>query len=89
MPKNNDYLRGRKTFSALEEQAPLPNLIEVQRRSYEWFLEEGLKELLDEINPVQDFTSKDLELYLEDYYLDEPRFDERTEKQKISLLKPR
>ncbi|MFH0818988.1 MAG: DNA-directed RNA polymerase subunit beta [Patescibacteria group bacterium] len=82
MPKTNDYLRGRKTFSALVESVPLPNLIEVQNNSYKWFMTEGLKELLSEINPIVDFTGKDLELYLEDYYLDEPRFDERTAKAK-------
>ncbi|HOX41165.1 MAG TPA: hypothetical protein PK263_03150, partial [bacterium] len=34
----------------------LPNLIEIQTKSYEWFFKEGLRELLDEITPVEDFT---------------------------------
>ncbi len=60
----------------------LPNLISAQLKSHEWFLKTGLKELLDEINPITDFTGKDLELRITDYYLDEPKFDERTAKEK-------
>ena len=82
MAKKDDYLRGRNIFSAKSEGVQLPNLIEVQKESYEWFLKEGLKELLDEVNPVEDFTGKDLELYMDDYYLDEPRFHERVAKAK-------
>ncbi|HCP08952.1 MAG TPA: DNA-directed RNA polymerase subunit beta [Candidatus Moranbacteria bacterium] len=67
----------------------LPNLIEVQINSYDWFLEKGLKDLLKEVNPVTDFTGKDLELFFEDYYLDEPKYDEVTAKNKnISFEAP-
>src|SRR3990167_6593320 len=52
----------------------LPNLIEVQQDSYQWFWDKGLKELFDEINPIQGFTGKDLELTIKDYYLDEPKY---------------
>jgi DNA-directed RNA polymerase subunit beta len=55
-----------------------PDLIEVQRRSNDWFLKEGLRELFDEISPITDFIGRDLELYFVDYYLDEPKFDETT-----------
>jgi DNA-directed RNA polymerase subunit beta len=60
----------------------LPNLIESQLDSYDWFLEKGFKELLDEINPIRDFTEKDLELSFGEYYLDEPKYDEVTAKNK-------
>ncbi len=60
----------------------LPNLIEIQSDSYEWFWEKGLKELFDEVNPITDFTEKDLELSLSDYYLDEPKYDPETAKAK-------
>jgi DNA-directed RNA polymerase subunit beta len=60
----------------------LPNLIEVQLDSYKWFWEKGLQELLDEVNPMKDFTGKDLELTLGAYYLDEPKYDEVTAKNK-------
>ena len=67
----------------------LQNLLEVQINSYDWLLEKGLKDLLQEINPVTDFTGKDLELFFEDYYLDEPKYDEVTAKNKnISFEAP-
>ncbi len=54
----------------------MPDLIEIQKDSYKWFLEEGLAELFDEISPITDFNNRDLELYFEDYYLDKPKFSE-------------
>ena len=60
----------------------MPDLIAIQKQSYEWFLKDGLHELFDEISPIKDFTSRDLELYFTDYYLDEPKFDEVTSKAK-------
>ena len=74
-------LSKRKFFKPISTVS-LPNLIEVQINSYDWFLEKGLRELLKEVNPVSDFTGKDLDLYLEDYYLDDPKFDEVTAKNK-------
>lgn len=72
----------RKYFTHLREATPPPNLIEVQLDSYKWFLEQGIKELLDEISPIKDFIGRDLELYFEDYYFDEPKFDETTSREK-------
>lgn len=72
----------RKYFKHITEVIDLPNLVEVQQRSYSWFLEDGLKELFAEVSPIKDFTGRDLELSFLDYYLDEPRFDEETSRQK-------
>lgn len=55
---------------------PLPNLVEIQLNSYKLFLKKGLRELLDEISPIKDWSGKDLLLYFDDYYLDEPKCDE-------------
>jgi DNA-directed RNA polymerase subunit beta len=60
----------------------LPNLIEMQTNSYNWFLDEGLKEILDEISPITDFTNKEMELTFGEYYLDEPKYDPITSKNK-------
>jgi len=60
----------------------MPDLIEVQKRSYDWFLREGLKELFEEVSPIVDFVGRDLELYFGKYTLDEPKFDEVTSKSK-------
>ena len=54
----------------------LPNLIAMQLDSYGWFLKQGLGELFEEMSPISDYTSKELELYFRDYYFDEPKFDE-------------
>ncbi|MFH1314790.1 MAG: DNA-directed RNA polymerase subunit beta, partial [Candidatus Uhrbacteria bacterium] len=77
-PKDNI----RRTFGAVEDALELPELIEVQRSSYDWFFRTGMKELFGEISPVKDFIGRDLELSFEDYYLDEPKFDEKTSQEK-------
>jgi DNA-directed RNA polymerase subunit beta len=70
--KNKD----RVFFTDFKESMPIPDLIESQKDSYNWFLKEGLAELLDEISPIIDFNNRELELYFGDYYLDKPKFDE-------------
>ncbi len=72
----------RKFFSKLQEVIELPNLIEVQLNSYKWYFEKGLKELLEEINPIRDFTGKNLELSFGDYFLDKPKYDEFTSRER-------
>ncbi|HHW12289.1 MAG TPA: DNA-directed RNA polymerase subunit beta [Firmicutes bacterium] len=52
----------------------MPNLIEIQQKSYQWFLEEGLREVFREISPIQDFTGN-LILQFIDYSLGEPKYD--------------
>lgn len=93
MLKNPKTLKVRDNFSPFSSLSKrkffkknlivsMPNLIEAQTVSYQWFWDTGLKELLQEINPIKDFTGKDLELTLTDYYLDEPKYDELTAKSK-------
>jgi len=72
----------RQFFTNIKDATPLPDLIEIQKRSYDWFFRDGLKELFEEISPVKDFIGRDLELSFLDYYLDEPKFDEVTAKNK-------
>ena len=72
----------RKFFTTLREAIPLTDLVEIQKKSYDWFFREGLKELFEEISPIKDFIGRDLELYFLDYYLDEAKFDEVTAKAK-------
>jgi DNA-directed RNA polymerase subunit beta len=66
----------RKFFIKTDSATPMPDLIEVQKNSFNWFLQEGLHDLFDEISPIVDFIGRDLELYFEDYYLDEPKYTE-------------
>ncbi|MDX6554234.1 MAG: DNA-directed polymerase subunit beta [Miltoncostaeaceae bacterium] len=48
--------RVRRNFSRLGKVLDVPNLIDIQRSSYEWFLNEGLRETIDDISPIEDFT---------------------------------
>ena len=72
----------RKYFTPLRDAMDLPDLIEVQKSAYAWFLEHGIRELFDEVTPIRDSMGRDLELTLGDYYLDEPKFDEVTSRAK-------
>ena len=66
----------RENFSHIPEVLPLPNLIQTQTDSFHWFVQTGLRDLLDEITPITDFTGKNLELHFRDYYFEEPKFSE-------------
>jgi DNA-directed RNA polymerase subunit beta len=59
----------RMSFSKIKEVLDMPNLIEVQKNSYKWFLSEGLKEVFRDISPITDYTGN-LILEFVDYYLD-------------------
>jgi len=72
MPKQNDLKK--RSYARSQEVLPLTNLIEVQLSSFRRFLEEGLREALDEISPIQSFN-KNLELYFGDYYFGQPKYD--------------
>src|SRR5688572_18580624 len=66
----------RENFSHIPEVLPLPNLIQTQTDSFEWFVSTGLRELLDEITPITDFTGKNLELHFREFYFEDPKFNE-------------
>src|SRR3989338_2010410 len=65
-------------FGASAETVALPDLTEIQKESHNWFFKYGLAELCQEISPIKDFTGRDLELWFDEYYFDEPKFDEVT-----------
>ena len=65
--------RQRRSFARISEVLDLPNLIEIQTASYEWFMEEGLREMFRDISPIQDFTGN-LSLDFVDYQLGEPKY---------------
>ncbi len=75
-------VKERVQFSPIRDAMDLPDLITIQKDSYHWFLKEGIRDLFKEISPITDFVGRDLELRFEDYYLDEPKFDETTSKAK-------
>ncbi len=63
----------RRSFARIREVLPVPNLIEIQRKSYEWFLTEGLREVFRDISPIQDFTGN-LLLEFQEHTLGEPKY---------------
>jgi DNA-directed RNA polymerase subunit beta len=67
----------RKNYARLPQIAEVPDLIEIQLDSFRWFQEEGLKQVLEEISPISDFTGNKLELTFASYEFREPRQSER------------
>jgi DNA-directed RNA polymerase subunit beta len=65
--------RQRRSFARISEVLELPNLIEIQTSSYQWFLDEGLREMFQDISPIEDFTGN-LSLEFIDYSLGEPKY---------------
>ncbi len=86
LPKENIIMKeasNRKYYAErLDKDVVLPNLIEIQIDSYRWFLEDGIRELLDEINPISDFSGKKLELHFLEHSIGEPKYDAETSKSK-------
>ncbi|MEI6477856.1 MAG: DNA-directed RNA polymerase subunit beta [bacterium] len=72
----------RRVFGRKTTQIPLPNLIEVQLDSYTWFLSEGIRELLDELNPIEDFTSKNLTLEFKEFSFEDPKLTAEESREK-------
>ena len=82
MPIRRSVSAKRRRFSATEEVIDLPNLIEIQTKSYAWFFEKGLEELFQEVSPIKDFTGKNLELHFGQYFLDKPKYNELLAKER-------
>ena len=86
---HKEKFAARKFFTASHETALVPNLIEVQLNSYRWFVEKGLKELLSEVNPIRDFTGKNLELTFGEYFFDKPKPSGSPAKAALVQIRPR
>ena len=65
--------RKRRSYARISEVLELPNLIEIQTASYQWFLEEGMREMFQDISPIEDFTGN-LSLEFVDYSIGEPKY---------------
>lgn len=64
----------RRSYSSISEVLEMPNLIEIQTKSYEWFLEKGIQSMFEDISPIVDH-SDNLELHFIDYELREPKYN--------------
>ena len=74
--------RERMSYSRIEEVLDLPDLIEVQTSSYNWFTKEGLKEVLDDVSPIEDYSGTLILEFVDHYISDEENYtlDEAKEK---------
>src|SRR6202142_1558821 len=64
----------RRRYARIPEVLEIPNLIELQLTSFDWFVDKGLRELFDEISPIKDFTGKLMELHFLDYEFGAPKY---------------
>jgi len=64
-----------RSYARVSDVYDLPNLIEMQLQSYKWFIDEGMRELFEEISPITSFSG-DLEMSFVDYHFDEPKYSE-------------
>src|SRR5665811_680356 len=66
----------RQFFTKHKEIINLPNLVDHQNKSFQWFVDEGLGELLAEISPIDDYTGTKLSIRFKDYHFEEPKMSE-------------
>ena len=74
--KTASVVNGRTYFSDIQNIVDLPNLVDHQNKSFQWFIEEGLGELLAEISPIDDYTGTKLSLSFKDYHFEDPTITE-------------
>jgi len=75
MPKTASKTQ-RVSFTSQDDAIDIPNLVDHQNRSFQWFIEEGLGELLAEVSPIDDYTGGKLSLSFKDYHFGDPKLTE-------------
>ncbi len=74
--------RERVTFSKTTNNYELADLLDIQKKSYDWFLESGIKEVFDDLFPVESFTGN-ISLEFGEYSFDEPRYSIKESKERM------
>ncbi len=74
--KSKSIISKRQYFTKLDEVLDPPNLVDHQNSSFDWFVREGLKELLHEVSPIDDYTGTKLSLRFKDYHFEEAKMSE-------------
>jgi len=75
--------RERRNYGKTKNAIELSNLLEIQKKSYDWFIQEGIKEVIEEIFPIEDFQGK-LSLEFGDYSFEQPRYSIKGCKERYS-----
>ncbi len=81
LQKFGDYVN-RRSFSKSKNTMELSDLLEIQKKSYQWFLEEGIKEAFEELFPVESFTGN-VTIDFGDYSFDTPRYSIKESKERM------
>src|SRR5215216_5124115 len=76
MAKNVGAITKRTYFTQSDDILDPPNLVDHQNKSFQWFVDEGLGELLAEISPIDDYTGTKLSLRFKDYHFEDPKMSE-------------
>ena len=71
-----DGSKQRQYFTKKKEIIDLPNLVNHQNTSFQWFVDEGLGEILSEISPIDDYTGTKLSIRFKQYHFEEPKMSE-------------
>lgn len=64
----------RRNYSKIRTDVEIPDLVEIQTKSFDQFVNSGLRELLDDISPIESFNG-DLKIYFGDYHFEDPKYD--------------
>ncbi len=80
--KSGDF-RERRNFSRIRRSYELKDLLEIQKKSYNWFINDGIKEVFNDLFPVENFSGT-LSLEFGDYHFDEPKYSIRESKNRES-----
>ena len=64
----------RRNYSKIRTDVQLPGLIEIQTKSFDWFVEQGLREVFEDVSPITSFNG-DLKLYFQDYRFEDAKYD--------------
>ncbi len=73
---SNGISSGKRSYAQIPTVLDIPNLIQVQLDSFNWFKDFGLNELFEEISPIEDFAGGRFELSFEDHYFEDPKYSE-------------
>jgi DNA-directed RNA polymerase subunit beta len=76
MARNLGTFAQRTHFTKQDDVIAPPNLVSHQNNSFQWFVDEGLGELLAEISPIDDYTGAKLSIAFKDYHFEEPKLSE-------------
>ena len=76
MAKTTSVLSPRTYFTQSDDVLDPPNLVDHQSKSFQWFIDEGLGELLAEISPIDDYTGQKLSIRFKEYHFEDPKMTE-------------